>query len=612
MTTVPAAAAPNRRRARSKMKIMPLLVVAALAGAGWFAWVKTHPAADPNAGLLTATVTRGDLVEAITATGSVTAQTGAEVKIGSQVTGRIKKLNADVGTFVHKNEVIAELDLPDVQAQYEQAQANLSAAQTKFQQQVTGLPVEESQTGNAVIQARADVSRAQARLASAQAASSLQTTQTPTTIARAKSDVARAQAALSTAISAQKQVEASANLQIASAQEALNQAKANQINLDANLKRQQNLLTLGYVPQSAVDAALAQSTVNQSQAASAEQNIGLVQEKITADKQAASDTVAQARESLDAAQQALVAAQAGTYSDVVTRANVNDARQQLRQSQAALKAAIANLPQDTLKKQDIQQAADAVKAAQDQVAYAKAQNDKTFIRAPISGTVLQLAAQQGETLAAGLSAPTLIVVADLKRLQVDVFVDETDIGKVTLGQQADVQVDAFPDRIFEGKVTKIASGSTIQQGVVTYDVTVAINPSRVRAKSHEKGKGSPPAAPRPARATARQALKPDMTANVTIQTGKRTNVLLVPSEAVKVGKQGSTVNILVKKDGKTEPQQVGVKAGASDGVNTEIISGLKEGDVVIRAGLSAQGGRPGGPGGAPSPFGGAGGGGRGR
>lgn len=579
---MPAVAAPKRRRARQKTKIMPLLVVAALVGAGWWGWGKTHPAADPNAGLLTAPVTRGDLVEAITATGSVTAQTGAEVKIGSQITGRIKKLNADVGTFVHANQVIAELDLPDVEAQYEQAQANLTAAQTKFQQQVTGLPLEESLTGNAVIQARADVNRAQARLASSQAASSLQTTQTPTTIARARSDVARAKAALSTAISAQKQVEASANLQVATAQETLNQAKANQLNADANLRRQRELLEPGYVPQSAVDAALAESTVNQSQVSAAQQNIGLVQQKITADKQAASDAVSQARESLTAAQQALVAAQAGTYSDIVTRASVNDARQQLRQSQAALTAAIANIPQNTLKKQDIAQAAAAVKAAEEQVAYAKAQNDKTFIRSPISGTVLQLATQQGETLAAGLSAPTLIVVADLKRLQVDVFVDETDIGKVKLGQQADVQVDAFTKRKFSGKVVKIASGSTIQQGVVTYDVTVAIEDPQHK-------------------------LKPDMTANVTLQTGKRTNVLLVPSESVKVGKKGSTVNILVKKDGKSEPDQAIVKTGASDGVNTEIVSGLKEGDMVIRAGMQAQGGKPGGPGGAPSPFGGGGG-----
>ena len=88
--------------------------------------------------------------------------------------------------------------------------------------------------------------------------------------------------------------------------------------------------------------------------------------------------------------------------------------------------------------------------AQAQVDYAKAQVQKTFIRSPISGTVLQLAAQQGETLAAGLSAPTLIIVADLNRLQVDAFVDETDIGKVRLGQEADVTVDAFPQHVFKG------------------------------------------------------------------------------------------------------------------------------------------------------------------
>ena len=73
----------------------------------------------------------------------------------------------------------------------------------------------------------------------------------------------------------------------------------------------------------------------------------------------------------------------------------------------------------------------------------------------------------------GLSAPTLIVVADLNRLQVDAYVDETDIAKVHLGQEADITVDAFPKRPFRGKVTKVASGSTIQNGVITYDVTLS-------------------------------------------------------------------------------------------------------------------------------------------
>src|SRR4029077_9317966 len=125
--------------------------------------------------------------------------------------------------------------------------------------------------------------------------------------------------------------------------------------------------------------------------------------------------------------------------------------------------------QNVLKQQDIEQAREAVSVSQAQVNYSKDQLDKTYIRTPISGTVLQLAAQQGETLAAGLSAPTLIVVADLNRLPVDAYVDETDIGKVQLGQNAAVTVDAFPKKVFKGKVSKIASGSTIQQGVITYD-----------------------------------------------------------------------------------------------------------------------------------------------
>src|SRR5262249_37681348 len=174
-------------------------------------------------------------------------------------------------------------------------------------------------------------------------------------------------------------------------------------------------------------------------------------------------------------------AQAGTYQDAAKQADVLNARAQVNQAQANLRLAQGNTTQDILKQQQIQQAREAaqtaqaqVDAAKQQVAYAKAQLDKTIIRSPISGTVLQLASQQGETLAAGLSAPTLIIVADLNRLQVDVFVDETDIGKVKIGQEAEVMVDAFPKTPFVGKVSKVASGSTIQQGVITYDVTISL------------------------------------------------------------------------------------------------------------------------------------------
>jgi HlyD family secretion protein len=623
------AAAPAMARRRTKRNFRPLIgivAVAALAGGGWWGWNKTHPVDDGSGKLLTDTVKRGDLIESISASGSVTAQTGAQVKIGSQITGIIKRLYADVGSHVNAGDTIAVLDLPDIEAQLQQAQASLSAAQTRLAQQVSGVGMEQTQTSGAVAQAKADLNSAKAQLQSAVAAANLQTAQTPNDIKRASSAVATAQAALATANSNQKQVQASANLQVSNAQEQVTQAEATAKNTAVTLKRNQSLLQQGFVAASVVDAAQAADAVAQSQVQSATQNVNLVREKVTADLAAAKDQVAQANEAVASARAALVSAQAGTYTDKAKLADVENARAHVRQMEAALRTAEGNTSQDVLKQQDVQQAREAVRLAQAQVAYNRAQLNKTVIKSPITGTVLQLASQQGETLAAGLSAPTLIIVADLNRLQVDAFVDETDIGKLRVGQEADITVDAFAKRVFKGHVTKVASGSTIQQGVITYDVTIALDGVRKqdastpgargpraagsagrgpRAGGPGRGGGGGPALDASSAADARpqgnpmQMLKPDMTASVTIQTGVRKNVLLVPSEAVKVGKRGTTVTLLEKQDTKMVPVPTKVKTGGSDGTFTEIREGVKEGDTVVLAGLE-QGPRGFGP---QSPFG---------
>jgi len=594
MASIPAPAANvAKRKVKRASRALPILITLGVLGAGgWWGWQKTHPADDPTAKMLTDTVKKGDLVETVTATGSVTAQTGAQVKIGSQITGTIKRLYADVGSKVKAGQVIAELDLPDMKAQMQQAQASVRQAQTRMLEQETGLDMQKNQSSSAVADAKAAVRSAQTRLEAAQAASSQQNAQTPNDIRRAQTAVDSAKAALNSAKSNYNQVKASYNLQIANANDVLTQAKATAANSAINLKRQQALLDKGYIAQSVVDAAEATNTVAQSQVNSAQQNISLVTEKVKADLQAAQDQVSQAQATVEGAQAALTSAQAGTYTDKARAADVATAQAQVRQAEASLKLALGNTTQDVIKKQSIAEAGEALAIAEHQVDYYKAQLDKTLIRSPISGTVLQLASQQGETLAAGLSAPTLIIVADLNRLQVDAFVDETDIGKIKLGQDVEVRVDAFSKRSFPGKVTKVASGSTIQQGVITYDVTIGIEDKR-----HQ--------------------LKPDMTASVTIQTGKREGVLLVPSEAVKVSTRGSTVNVVTMKDGKKTAVPHKVKTGGSDGTNVEIREGLNEGDTIVLAG--GEDGPKRGPGGPQSPFGpsqggrgGGGGGGRGR
>lgn len=193
------------------------------------------------------------------------------------------------------------------------------------------------------------------------------------------------------------------------------------------------------------------------------------------------------------------------------------------------------------------------KADQD---YAKAQLSYATITAPIGGTIASVTTQQGETVAAGLSAPTFITIIDLGKLEVNAYVDETDVGKIGVGQDALFTVDTFADRDFTGTVTAIYPRAVLQENVVNYITLISIvNP---------EGK-----------------LKPDMTANVTITLKKKKGVLAIPGAAV-VREGGRKYVMLQGTDGKAARREV--KTGWKEGTYLEITSGLKEGDVVVMAG----------------------------
>ena len=193
------------------------------------------------------------------------------------------------------------------------------------------------------------------------------------------------------------------------------------------------------------------------------------------------------------------------------------------------------------------------KADQD---YAKAQLSYATITAPISGTIASVTTQQGETVAAGLNAPTFITIIDLNKLEVNAYVDETDVGKIGVGQEALFTVDTFADKDFKGKVSAIYPRAVLQENVVNYITLISIENS--------EGK-----------------LKPDMTANVTITLKKKKGVLAVPGAAV-VREGGRKYVMLQTKDGKATRREV--KTGWKEGPYLEITTGLKEGDVVLISG----------------------------
>jgi len=194
-----------------------------------------------------------------------------------------------------------------------------------------------------------------------------------------------------------------------------------------------------------------------------------------------------------------------------------------------------------------------LEAAKNALEEAKVRLSYAFVYSPISGVVSEVTTQQGETVVAGLNAPTFITVIDLSRLQVECYVDETDIGKIAPGQEAYFTVDSYPDKKFRARVKTIYPGAIIKNNVVFYDVVLEI------LDPYEN------------------ILRPEMTAHVTIFAGKKDNVLVVPSKAVKLDPQGNHY-VMVKKGDKWEKRIV--KVGWESRGKIEIIEGLKEGEEV--------------------------------
>ena len=205
---------------------------------------------------------------------------------------------------------------------------------------------------------------------------------------------------------------------------------------------------------------------------------------------------------------------------------------------------------------------------------AKAERNLSYatITSPIDGVVISRDVEAGQTVASGFETPTLFTIAaDLTQMQVVADVDEADIGGVVEGQRASFTVDAYPNDVFEGVVTQIrlgdASSTSSTTTVVTYEVVIS--------------------APNPD-----LKLKPRLTANVTIYILDKKDVLSVPNKALRFTPEKPLIgnNDIVKdcegehklwtREGTTFTAHP-VEVGISNGISTEIISGIPEGTKVV-------------------------------
>src|ERR1044072_2567240 len=260
-------------------------------------------------------------------------------------------------------------------------------------------------------------------------------------------------------------------------------------------------------------------------------------------------------------------------------------------SQADLDQAAANL----------HQAEANTKIKQGALDKAKADLEHCTITSPIDGVVISRSVDVGQTVAASLQAPVIFQIAnDLTKMQIDSNVAEADVGAVEVGQTVDFTVDAFPTRTFHGRVVQVRNAPITVQNVVTYDTVIGVSNPDLK-------------------------LKPGMTANVSIIAARKDNVLQIKNAALRyrpteagaaemgsrsqsshggrgfAGRERTTSERTVYILSGSQPKPVQIKTGISDGVVTEVVEGLKEGDRVVTAEISSTTASSSPP---PNPFGG--------
>jgi HlyD family secretion protein len=299
---------------------------------------------------------------------------------------------------------------------------------------------------------------------------------------------------------------------------------------------------------------------------------------------------------------------------VVFQANVNQAEGDVANARAALELAQLNeartralVAKQNSAQSDLDQAtanlhqAEAnVKIKEGALEKAKADLDHCTITSPIDGIVISRNVDVGQTVAASLQAPVIFQIAnDLSKMQIDANVAEADVGAVAVDQDVEFTVDAFPTRTFPGKVVQVRNAPITVQNVVTYDTVIGVsNPD--------------------------QKLKPGMTANVSIVAAHRDETLKIPNSALRFRMPDQTPTaapprrdpsagprqpgggnkpggnrperrvertVYIIASGASKPTPATIKTGISDGVTTEVLEGLKEGDRVV-TGMTESGAAP--------------------
>jgi len=562
-------------KARVRILSINLVLLLAVVGAGFWGYSVLHPKAAPVS-TQTATVSRGDVMATVSATGKVISP--SDVGLAPLVAGTLLKLNVKVGDHVMAGDILAQIDTTNLTTALTSASATLVNAKNAVAALVP--------TKTAAEQAQADLqlSQAQAALALAKKNQSDNTALTQANAATYQASVDAAKKSLD---------DATANAALA--------AKTYQSNVDAALLTYNNYVGL-YGP-AGITVAFCTSinTINANcttlmadysawQNALASQTSSLLKDKQNLDNLTT------------AYNNALLSQKNNLAKDAVTIAGYANTVQSAQNTIDNLNAS-TNVAMQPAKQAAVDSAQAQLANAQAAYDQAKRNLDGATIKAPVSGDVASISTAVGGNVPTTSAPATItanatgfIVLTNVSSLEVTGSFSEADAAKIKAGQSATYTFDALSGTTATGKVLGIDLLPTTSGGVTSFNATFAID-------------GTVP------------GLKPGMTATPTVQVGVATGVINVTAQAVTTRGNRSTVNLVTKVAGKQVLTPTTVVVGLKGDSTDEIQAGLKVGDIVALPSVVrttstngfAVGGVPGGLGGAAAlgggGFGGGGGGG---
>jgi HlyD family secretion protein len=509
-------------KSKTGIAILVLLVV----GGIWFFVAHSHKTTYQFV-----TVKRGSITEVVSVTGNVT--TTRSVDLAFENGGTITHVYYNEGDRVNSGDVIARLDTQDLAAQLAAAQANVDSETATLEKLQAGATPE-------------NIAVSQTALQAAEQTLENSYTSAPNTLASAytsANDAVVNQLApfFSNADTKNPQLTFSINdSQIA------NNVAFERISVGTNLTAWQTDLQKmngGQTTSSTIDASLS----------SANSRLAIIKNLLIDSSNAiANDT-------------SLPSVTAAAYKNDITTAlnevntaisSISTLKQQINSEKVAIAQAEAqlNLTRASSTKQDIDVQTAQVEQAQASEQAIQVKIDKASLVAPMSGIVTMQNAKPGAIASPGVPVTSLIVN---NALEVDANVPEVDIGKISTGDVVSMTFDAFPNETFSGKVFYIDPAQTIISGVVDYQVKMAFTKNDARMKS-------------------------GLTANLSIATQKKDNVLILPQYAIIQNDNGAFVETLVKNATVQQPVTLGI---SDENGNVEIASGTTEGEQVINIGL---------------------------